>query len=165
MSGLRKANEFLLKVATWAVIAAMGVIALVIPYEVFGRYVLNRMPVWSGELAVFSLAWASMMGAAVGLRRGYQVGMLAVLEKLPPRAARMVQGVGYLFMLVFLTVMLYHGAAQALVNWRQISPGMEVRMFYPYLALPLGFGLMLSLTLEDLLRFLGAGAPQEAARC
>ncbi|MCK7469797.1 MAG: TRAP transporter small permease subunit [Desulfomicrobium escambiense] len=46
----------------------MAVIGIVIPYEVIGRYVFQKMSIWSGEVSTYSLAWASMLGGAVGLQ-------------------------------------------------------------------------------------------------
>jgi TRAP-type C4-dicarboxylate transport system permease small subunit len=57
------------------VILSIAVVAVIIPYEVLGRYVIGRMAVWANEFAQYALVWASMMGGAVGLKRGYQVGI------------------------------------------------------------------------------------------
>ena len=80
MRALKKFNEFLVKMGSWGTIFFMAVMAVVIPYEVIGRYVFQRMTVWSGEVSTYSLAWASMLGAAVGLQKGYQVSMTSVVE-------------------------------------------------------------------------------------
>ena len=156
---LQRLNAKLLGIASWGVIFFMGVMAVVIPYEVFGRYVLQRMSAWSGEMATFSLAWASMLGAAVGLRKGYQVGMTAVLEKVPPGVARVIQGLGFLFMFFFLGVMIYFGSEQTIANYSQLSSAMQIPMSFPYAALPLGFFLMLLITIEDFLSFLRGQDP------
>lgn len=62
MHSLQRLNSKLLGIASWGVIFFMVVMAVVIPYEVFGRYVLQKMSAWSGEVATFSLVWASMLG-------------------------------------------------------------------------------------------------------
>lgn len=153
MQLLQRINEMLLKVASWGTIFFMAVMAIVIPYEVFGRYVLAMMSTWSGEVATYSLVWATMLGAAVGLKKGYQVGMVAVLEHVPSRVARLLQGLGFLFMFFFLGLMIFFGTDQTIANAAQRSPAMQIPMCYPYAALPLGFFLMLLVTLEDFLRF------------
>lgn len=165
---LEMVNRLLLKIATVGVIISMAAIAIIIPYEVFGRYILNEMATWSGEAATFSLVWASMMGAAAGLRKGYQVGMTSVLESLPAKHARLVQGVGYLWSIFFLAIMVYFGFEQASLNYHQTSPGMGIRMSIPYAALPIGFLVMLLVTIEDALLFLGLGKgkqPKEGQPC
>lgn len=161
-------NLLLLKIATVGVIISMAAIAIIIPYEVFGRYVLNEMATWSGEAATFSLVWATMMGAAVGLRKGYQVGMTSVLDALPANYARLIQGIGYLWSIFFLGIMVYFGFEQTTFNYYQTSPGMGIRMAIPYSALPIGFFVMLLVTIEDALLFLGLGKgprPQEGQTC
>lgn len=142
----------------------MGIIALVIPYEVFGRYVLGDMPMWSGEAATYSLVWVSMMGGAVGLRKGVQVGIDLVYEKLPPQLAAKVRLLGAVVMLLFLSIMIYFGLQQTGDNWRQISPALGIPMAAPYLALPTGFILMWLFTLEQTLIAL-CGATRGKHRC
>ena len=151
MAGFSRFNTLLFQIAEQAVILFMGIIALVIPYEVFGRYVLGDMPMWSGEAATYSLVWVSMMGGAVGLRKGVQVGIGLAYEKLPPQLAAKIRLLGAFVMLLFLSVMIYFGLQQTMDNWRQISPALGIPMAAPYLALPVGFVLMWLFTLEQIL--------------
>jgi TRAP-type C4-dicarboxylate transport system permease small subunit len=161
MQLLQQINGLLIKVASWGTIFFMAVMAIVIPYEVFGRYVLERMSTWSGEVATYSLVWASMLGAAVGLKKGYQVGMVAVLEHVPSKVGRLLQGLGFLFMFFFLGLMIFFGTDQTIANAAQRSPAMQIPMCYPYAALPLGFLMMLLITLENFLRFVRKDAGKE----
>jgi TRAP-type C4-dicarboxylate transport system permease small subunit len=154
---IQRVNAVLLKGASWGTIFFMAVMAIVIPYEVFGRYLLAKMSTWSGEVSTYSLVWASMLGGAVGLKKGYQVGMTAVLDAVPPKVAVLIRGLGFIFMFSFLGVMIYYGINQTLDNAAQRSPAMQIPMCYPYAALPVGFILMLLITVEDLLVFLGLG--------
>lgn len=155
MTGLVRCNEILLQAAEKAVVFFMGIIALVIPYEVLGRYVLGSMPMWSGEAATYSLVWVSMMGGAVGLRKGCQVGITFVVGKLAPAPARLAGLAGTLVLLSFLTVMIYFGLQQTFVNMRQISPALGLPMAFPYAALPAGFSLMWLFTVEEMLASIG----------
>ena len=165
MKYLRAANELLLTVAGWGTIFFMGVISIVIPYEVFGRYVIKSMSIWSGEVSTFSLAWATMLGGAVGLKRGYQVSMTAVLEAVPPSISKVLKGLGILCMLVFLATMTWYGGVQTIINFEQTSPAMGIKMGFPYACMPIGFFIMFMLTVEELLVFLGISHPEESASC
>ena len=155
MQLLHQLNSILLKIASWSVIASMAAIAIIIPYEVFGRYMLGHMSIWSGELSQYALVWASMMGGAVGLKKGYQVGITSLTDSLPPGPAKLVQGAGYAAMLVFLSVMTYYGVDQMLMNTGQVSSSMGISMSIPYAALPAGFFIMFFITVEQMLEFLG----------
>jgi TRAP-type C4-dicarboxylate transport system permease small subunit len=161
MKALHDVNELLLTVASWGTIFFMGVIAIVIPYEVFGRYVIKSMSIWSGEVSTFSLAWASMLGGAVGLKKGYQVSMTAVVEAVPPSIGKLLKGAGFFCMLFFLATMTYYGGMQTIINFEQTSPAMGIKMGIPYACMPIGFFIMFMLTVEEVLVFLGISAPKE----
>ena len=155
MRALSSFNALLVKMGSWGTVLFLAVIAVVIPYEVIGRYVFQRMSTWSGEVSTYSLAWASMLGSAVGLKKGYQVSMTTVVESIPAAAARVLKWGAYLFTLFFFGVMFYYGLYQTIYNARQTSPAIGLVMSVPYASLPAGFFIMFFLTLEDFLVFLG----------
>ena len=157
MQALRKFNQFTVKVGSWGTILFMAVIAVVIPYEVLGRYIFGKMTIWSGEISTYSLAWASMLGGAVGLQKGYQVAVTALVESVPQRAANWLRATAYVFSLFFFGVMFAWGLYQTLYNYRQTSPAIGLVMSLPYASLPAGFLIMFFLTLEEFLAFLGLG--------
>ncbi len=155
---LKKINHILLRAAGWGVVAGMAVISLVIPYEVFGRYFLGSAPHWSGELTVFALVWVTMLGAAVGLPRGYQIGMTFFIERLPWGVSRVIRILGCLVTLLILSVLVVYGADQTIFNQKQTSSAMQISMAAPYLAIPAGALLMWLVTLEQALGVItGAG--------
>jgi TRAP-type C4-dicarboxylate transport system permease small subunit len=158
---LERFNEWLLRIGSWGTILFVAIIAAVIPYEVIGRYVFQKMNIWTGEVSTYSLAWASMLGGAVGLKKGYQVSMTSVVESVPPAMAKALKLVAYLFTLYFFGTMFYYGMYQTIYNAKQFSPAMELLMSVPYAALPTGFFIMFFFTLEEFLRFLGLGAKGE----
>jgi len=155
MRALKLFNEWLVKAGSWGTILFVAVIAVVIPYEVIGRYVFQKMNIWTGEVSTYSLVWASMLGGAVGLKRGYLVSMTSVLESVPPAAAKALRVSSYLCSLIFFSVMFGYGLFQTIYNWNQTSPAMGLVMSLPYAALPIGFFIMFFVTLEDFLESLG----------
>ena len=154
MSSLRRFNEILIKIGSWGTILFLAVIAVVIPYEVVGRYVFQKMSIWSGEVSTYSLAWASMLGSAVGLKKGYQVSMTSVVESVPPPVAKILRWGAYLFTLFFFAALFYYGLYQTTYNARQTSPAIGLAMSIPYASLPAGFFIMFFLTLEEFLAFI-----------
>jgi TRAP-type C4-dicarboxylate transport system permease small subunit len=161
MRALQCFNRWLMKVGSWGTILFMAVIAIVIPYEVIGRYVFQKMNIWTGEVSTYSMVWASMLGGAVGLKKGYQVSMTSVVESVPRVLARTFQWVAYLFALFFFGAMVYYGLYQTIYNVKQTSPAIDLVMSIPYAALPTGFFIMFFFTLEAFLEFLGLRAKGE----
>ncbi len=157
MRALQRFNEFLVTVGSWGTILFMVVIALVIPYEVIGRYVFQKMSMWSGEVSTYSLVWASMLGGAVGLKKGYMIRMTTVLESVPEKVVKFLKFLSYICALIFFGTMFGYGLFQTLYNVKQTSPAIGLVMSYPYAALPTGFFIMFFLTMEELLTFLGMG--------
>jgi len=162
MRALKRFNEWLVKIGSWGTIFFIAVIAIVIPYEVIGRYVFQKMNIWTGEVSTYSLVWASMLGGAVGLKKGYMVSMTSVLDSVPPATARMLKFSMYVLTLGFFGAMFGYGLFQTIYNWKQTSPAIGLIMTFPYAALPLGFLIMFFLTLEEFLGFLGLRAEGEA---
>ncbi len=154
---LSRVNKIFLRAAGWGVVAGMALISIVIPYEVFGRYFLGSGPYWSGELTVFTLVWISMLGAAVGLPRGYQIGMTFFVDRLPGGLGRLVRFLAHLVTLFILSVILVYGADQTLFNQKQTSSAMQISMAIPYLAIPVGAFLMWLVTLEQAMAVLFTG--------
>ena len=158
---LRQFNVITLKVAGWVVIASMAAMAIVVPYEVFGRYVLGNMSMWGSEFLQYCLVWSSMLGGAVGLKRGYQAGITSLTDSLPPGPARAVQALSYMVVLVFLAFVTYYGFEQVAINRFQVSSTIGIPMSIPYLALPIGFLIMFFVTIEQLVDFLSARPLEE----
>jgi TRAP-type C4-dicarboxylate transport system permease small subunit len=161
MRVLQRFNEFLVTAGSWGTILFMVVIAVVIPYEVIGRYVFQKMTIWSGEVSTYSLVWASMLGGAVGLKKGYMISMTSVVESVPPLMVNILKWLGYLCSLFFFGVMFGYGLFQTLYNLKQTSPAIGLVMSIPYAALPTGFLIMFFLMLEEFLIFLGLGPKGE----
>ena len=162
MASLKKFNDAVEKIASIGLVCFMAVMAVTIPITVFSRYVLRNTPIWTDETALFSLAWASMLGAAVGLRKGYQVGIRSLVEKAPKILSAAMQIFGYLFMILLFCVLVYFGLRQTITNMRQLSPALQIPMGIPYLALPLCFLIMLLFTVEEALGFLHGLGPGSA---
>ncbi|MBS1237548.1 MAG: transporter small permease [Deltaproteobacteria bacterium] len=161
MRVLKRFNEWLVKAGSWGTILFIAVIAIVIPYEVIGRYVFQKMTIWTGEVSTYSLVWASMLGGAVGFRKGYLVSMASVVESVPPAAAKALKFLSLICSLVFFGAMFGYGLFQTLYNWNQTSPAIGLIMSFPYAALPIGFFIMFSLTMEEFLESIGLSAKGE----
>jgi TRAP-type C4-dicarboxylate transport system permease small subunit len=151
---LQAFNGLLFRIGSWGTIVFMAVIAIVVPYEVIGRYLFQKMNIWTGEVSTYSLVWASMMGGSIGLKKGYQVSMTSVIDALPPTLARILAFICYLFTLFFFGSLFWFGVFQTVYNLKQTSPAIGLVMSVPYAALPTGFFIMFFFTLEEFLKFL-----------
>src|SRR3546814_20054516 len=56
------------------------IMSLTVGWQVWGRYVLNETPISAEPLSLIFMLYLCLLGAAVGVREGYHMGMLVVIE-------------------------------------------------------------------------------------
>lgn len=134
-AAIARTLDILLAVMLAVLVASLG-------WQVFGRYVLDRAPAWSEELARFLMVWITMLGAAAVMRDRGHIAVTALPDVLPPTARRVLGVVSDLVVLWVAWIVGVHGAALADLLSMQASPAFEVTMAVPYAALPVGAALI-----------------------
>lgn len=92
----------------WAVCLLAG-LTVVVCLGVFFRYVLNASLVWYDEFASYLLVWLTFYGAVVAAYHQRHIAFELVVDKLPPRARRVMDGVAETAILGFQFVLFYYG--------------------------------------------------------
>jgi TRAP-type C4-dicarboxylate transport system permease small subunit len=129
------------------VMIVVVVLVLDVLWQVFTRFILKNPSTWTEELAVFMLIWVSLLGAAVALGRGAHLGIDYFVGKLPAKIRIFTEVFVFLVVALFsFTVMIIGGIELVTDTLRleQISPAINVKVGYVYLAVPIsGFFLVL----------------------
>jgi TRAP-type C4-dicarboxylate transport system permease small subunit len=129
------------------VMVVVVVLVLDVLWQVFTRFILKNPSTWTEELAVFMLIWVSLLGAAVALGRGAHLGIDYFVGKLSARIRIFTEVFVFLVVALFsFTVMILGGIELVTDTLRleQISPAINVKVGYVYLAIPIsGFFLVL----------------------
>lgn len=143
----------LMTLALW-----VGIAFCVIMVVSAAGQVLSRMTNWfefieSEEIARFSMCWMAMLGAAVGLRKGRHLGVRLFVEKLPEGVYNkffvpVIQAVMFGFFLVVVD----QGIGFCQRGAFQVSPAMDLPMFWVYLSIPVGGSLMALNVASDFLQ-------------
>lgn len=129
------------------VIAVGSLLVLVVSGEMFVRYVFNNSFFFADELARYLFIWVAFLGASLALRRGQHVGLELIIHRRSRALRVLVQVLVGAFLIVFLVSSLTLLPAM----WQQHTTTLGIRMFWVYLALPVGAVLML-LQLVPLIR-------------
>ena len=102
---------------------------------------------WTEELAVFMLIWVSLLGAAVALNRGAHLGIDYFVGKLSARTRLYTEVFVFLCISLFSFCVMVLGGTDLVVSTlklQQMSPALQVKVGYVYLAIPIsGFFLVL----------------------
>jgi C4-dicarboxylate transporter DctQ subunit len=99
---------------------------------------------WTEELARYLMVWTVFIGAAIGAKLGAHVGVEAFINLLPPRFTRRCLLLGGVISASFSLFLVWYGleVVQRITDTGQISPALEIPMFYIYAILPAGALLM-----------------------
>ncbi|MEZ5836622.1 MAG: TRAP transporter small permease [Geminicoccaceae bacterium] len=106
--------------------------------QVIGRYVFNFSIAWATETATFAQIWMVLASAGYAMRKDMHVGIDIIPAMLPPVLQKItivaVTGAALWFLWI-----VFDGSFRLLkVGAIQKSPALQISMYYPYLALPVG---------------------------
>lgn len=99
---------------------------------------------WTEELARYLMVWTVFIGAAIGAKLGAHVGVEAFITLLPARFTRRCLLLGGVISAAFSLFLVWYGleVVQRIIDAGQVSPALEIPMFYVYAILPAGALLM-----------------------
>lgn len=141
------------------IIAAVGITCQMI----FIRFVLNGSTTWQTEAVIYLMIAATLIGLSYVQRLRGHVNVDLIPLILPMRARRILAVVTLLLSIAIIAVMLFYGYEFWHFAWERGWRSDTVwgpKLWVPYLALPLGLGLLLLQLIADLVALvLGVDTP------
>jgi TRAP-type C4-dicarboxylate transport system permease small subunit len=135
-------DHWIARVEVAAIVLLVTLLTAVTFAQVTTRYVLSNPLIWSEEAARYLFVWVSMIGAALAIREGGHFGLDLLIRSMP-RLKPVLGPLATLVMVVFLVTLLATGIDETRLAAMQFAMTFQMRMFWAYLALPVGAGLML----------------------
>jgi TRAP-type C4-dicarboxylate transport system permease small subunit len=121
----------------------LAFVAFVLLLQVILRYVFNAALPWPEEASKYSMIWVVCLMGNV-LIRDKQLITVDFLDMLWSRKLIIYRDNLYRLLLLFLLWILFkEGLIQTIYGWKTITTTLRIRWFWPYLAVPVGTGLML----------------------
>jgi len=95
---------------------------------------------WTEEAARYLMIWMAFLSIGVAARENAHFRMIAVVDRLPPNARKMVNLIADVISITFMCILVYYGFRMVSTQMRtmQLSPILKVPMWIPYLAIPFG---------------------------
>lgn len=156
-------NPFLRAVAAISTLAgwcsaAMIVAAVAITCQmIFIRFVLNGSTVWQTEAVIYLVIGATLVGLPYVQRLRGHVNVDLIPLSLAPRARFLLAVLTSVLSIVIVSIMLWYGFEYWHFAWDRgwrSDTVWGVRLWIPYLAIPIGFGLFLLQLIADLVAVL-----------
>lgn len=119
----------------------VGLVAVVFA-QVALRYLTYQPFAWTEEVARYLFIWLSLMGAAVGGRRGAHFAVDIVARRVPGQAGPVVRAGLRLVEAVFYAVLTWAGVEVVRVTHLQRAASTDLPMSVPYAAIPIAGALL-----------------------
>jgi TRAP-type C4-dicarboxylate transport system permease small subunit len=132
----------LLAVNRALVIVLLAAMAVMVFANVALRFLTDHSILWAEEASRYAMVWLTFLGAGLVLRYGGHIG-IDTLERNLPRIAPAIRAAIFLLLAMFFCVMIVVGIRYAILTWGQTTPVLEIPIGAVYLAMPVGFALML----------------------
>lgn len=163
---MAKIGQFTDRVEEGLIAFFLGAMTLLTFINVVMRYLFNDNILWALELTVFMFAWMVLVGASYGVKKHFHIGVDVVINKAPPQVRKVLALLAVACCLAFAILLLigswnywYPFATerawyetddipmpemfQFLSVWFNEGELYEkIPRFLPYMALPIGMGLL-----------------------
>lgn len=140
---MNKAETIFVEVNRWVLIAIMVAMAVLVFMNVTLRYLTNHSITWSDEVARHLMIWLTFIGAGLTLRHGGLIAIDNVHMVVSERSARIMRIVSAIIMFAFFVVMIWAGKTYVQRTMFQMTPSTRIPFGYIYLAMPIGFSLLI----------------------
>lgn len=108
------------------------------------RSLAGAAPIWTEELARFSMVWMVLIGAAAAFSNGDQMSIDFVVMKLPPRVQMLCRFFSVCVQTVVLGALIWLGTRNVMGSWKMKTMALGVPKAVPLMAVPIGMGLFLA---------------------
>ncbi len=103
------------------------------------RYTVSYTFTWFGEFANYMMIFCTYLGAAIGVKYGTHFSMEALTEYCPDKVSHLLKTTAYFISGIVCILFVYYGGVHIfkLHSFGAKSPAMQLRMFIPYIPIPL----------------------------
>ena len=124
-------------------ILASGAIFILVMMQILFRYVFKVSAPWTEEAARYLMIWMALLAAGIAFQKGQHFNIDFVTSRLRAEIQRKIALFTGLLAFVFILCIILWGVPFAILGFFTISPGLEITMFLPYLAIPVAGGVMM----------------------
>ncbi|MBC8129457.1 MAG: TRAP transporter small permease [Rhizobiaceae bacterium] len=147
-------------------IAGVGLVAMtaVVGWQVFGRYVLNSTPTWSEPVTLQLMGWFILLGAAVGVRENFHLGLDLVHHVVPKAVGRLMDMATLVLLIGFGLAMSWYSGLLVVGTWAATLPSLGLPGGFDYLPQAFGGLLISAFAAERLVHVVSGHVPVAAVK-
>jgi len=151
LTALTRCNDIITRLIKVIVVIMVIVMVCAIIWQIGMRYVFNRPPSWTEELALLLFSWSMLLMMAVGVRETFHVRMDVLVALLPKAGSRLLHAVIDIAIAGFGGYLAWAGVTYAVDMYGATSAAMAYPIVILYSAAPVSGVLIFIYSLELLL--------------
>ncbi len=140
------------RILTGAVAVMLGLVAILICWQVFARYVLNAGSYWIEEFSVTAMMWIGLLGSAACVWSGSHMSVELVVKRLPRGARVWVEVIIDVIVALFALFLCTQGWVLAETTMTSTMTSIPLPIGVSYLAIPVAGALMILFAVANALK-------------
>jgi len=124
-------------------ILCLSVLTVIVPTEVFLRYLFGKSLYVTEELSRYLMVWVVFLASSLALRENSHISIEIFVNRFRGRYRSAVNLIGQVLLLTFLIFLIIEGIIALSFQMDQIIPSLGLPIFWFYLAIPVGSFLMI----------------------
>lgn len=169
MRAFYKVVNFLYKAIMYTVSIALGIMIVIAFIEVVRRYVIGKSYIWADDLIRYLIIYVGFVGGAAAYRDNNLASLDLLTQHFPQKLQIIVEIIVNTIVTATMIFLLYYciKAVGAPSIKHSVGVGLRIGLWIPYLALPIGFAVMLLFSVEKYIdmfkRLLKGGSVEECS--
>jgi TRAP-type C4-dicarboxylate transport system permease small subunit len=142
LKALKKSSDFIDKISSLFVILTVSGMVFFTSIQIIARIFFEALS-WSEEVTRYLLVWSTFIGAGCVYKRGGHINMSFIQDRFKGNAKKAVQILVHLICCSIFIIAVYYGFTYMMKQGGQRSPALGIKMSMMYMAIPVGFGIMI----------------------
>ena len=143
MDSFARAVEVLNRWIRRICIVFSGALFILVIAQILFRYVFKFSAPWTEEAARYLMIWMALLAAGIAFQTGQHFNIDFVTSRLRAKTRKKIAFFTGFLTFIFILCIILWGIPFAILGFFTISPGLEITMFLPYLAVPVAGGVMM----------------------
>lgn len=142
----------------WMLLVFYVILVLTMAVEVLRRETFAYSSIWGEEIVRYSFIYLAWIGAAAAVKERVHIRIDVLIHYVGPRVKALIYIFGDLVMFSIAAIALYWSWESVHVSWKfgSVSHGLRISMVWFFMAVPLGFAIMIVRLTQSLLRDIGS---------
>lgn len=142
----------------WMLLVFYVILVLTMAVEVLRREIFAYSSIWGEEIVRYSFIYLAWIGAAAAVKERVHIRIDVLIHYVGPRVKALIYIFGDLVMFSIAAIALYWSWESVHVSWKfgSVSHGLRISMVWFFMAVPLGFAIMIVRLTQSLLRDIGS---------